>query len=267
MGDILSKVMTILVNAGGKILLALLVLVVGRIVIRAAMKIFDKAKFTEKLEPTVRNFLRNFLRILLYVILVISIISVLGVPMASVITVLASCGVAIGLALQGALSNVAGGVMILIFHPFVVGDYIVTGSGEGVVKEISLFYTTLNTIDNKRITLPNGSLMNASVVNVTAEDDRRVDLTFNISGAHEIEKVREVMTGVCEKNAMVISEPAAPFAAPLEGIPGGLKYVVRAWTKKENYWDVYFALMQEIPTALGEAGIGGPSTPVTVTQG
>ena len=266
MENFADKAVDMLIHAGGKIILALLVFIIGRLVIRLILKFFGKASFMEKLDPTVKGFLMNFIRIGLYVILVISIISVLGVPMASLVAVLASCGVAIGLALQGALGNLAGGIMLLIFRPFNVGDYISAGGEEGVVREVSMFYTVLNTVDNRRVTIPNGTLMNANVSNYTVEDTRRVDLTFNVGAGNDVSRVQEVILNVLKANPDVISTPEEPFAAPLEGVPGGLKYTVRAWTTPDKYWDVYFALMKDVASALGDAGIGGPLTGIRVVE-
>ena len=148
---------------GGKIILALLVLIIGNILIKSILKMLAKNKIFEKAEGTVRTFMLSFVKIGLYIVLVISIIGIMGVPMASVVAVLASAGVAVGLALQGALSNLAGGIMLMIFKPFRLGDYVSAAGVEGVVKEVTLFYTVLLTVDNKRITVPNGSLMNANV--------------------------------------------------------------------------------------------------------
>ena len=261
-----NKAIEMLTQAGGKIIVALLVFIIGKLIIKALLKFFNKAKFMEKLDPTVKGFLMNFIRIVLYVILVISIISVLGVPMASLIAVLASCGVAIGLALQGALGNLAGGIMLLIFRPFNVGDYIEAGGEEGVVKEMTMFYTVINTVDNKRVTIPHGTLMNANISNYTVEDTRRVDLTFNIGNGNDISKVQEVILNVVRANPDVINTPEEPFAAPLEGVSGGLQYTVRTWTTPDKYWDVYFALLKDIATALGEAGISGPLSNIKMVE-
>ena len=176
MSEFLSKVIGILTTVGGKILLAIVVFIVGRIIIKALGKALDKIRGFSKLDQTVQSFIHSLVRIGLNMLLVIAIIQVLGIPMTSVITVLASAGLAIGLSLQGALSNCAGGLMILIFKPFKVGDYIVASGAEGVVKEITVFYTHILTLDNKRIIVPNGGLMNANVTNFSYEDTRRVDL-------------------------------------------------------------------------------------------
>lgn len=252
-----SKLIDICTSLGIKIVLALLILIIGRIVIKKLLKGVGKIKGMDKVDPAVRSFLMNFFKIALYIVLVISIISVLGVPMASVITVLATAGLAIGMALQGALANFAGGIMLLIFRPFNIGDLISAAEAEGVVKEMNLFYTVINTLDNRVITVPNGTLMGANITNITKEDLRRVDLTFNISGA-DIAGARKVMLEQIEAQDKVLDGPEPPFAQPVEGIPGGMAFSTRAWVRKEDYWDVYFALMEAIPKALGEAGIGGP---------
>ena len=174
--------------------------------------------------------------------------------MTSVITVLASCGVAVGLALQGALSNIAGGIMLMFFRPFNIGDYVSASGGEGVVKEITLFYTTLLTIDNKRITIPNGSLMNANIVNFTVEDKRRVDLVFSCAKGEDIDKVQDVMKAVMNANEKVEKDPA-PFAQISGGTNEAMEFTVRAWCSSADYWDVYFALNHDITKALGEAGV------------
>ena len=218
-----------------------------------------------KVDPTAASFFKNAVKIGLYVILVVSIIGILGVPMASVVAVIASCGVAVGLALQGALGNLAGGIMLLIFRPFAVGDYIVGAGTEGNVKEIGLFYTILMTNDNQKITIPNSALTGGNVTDVTAAATRRVDLTFNVAGSVPIKEAEAVLISVMEGNEKVLTDPA-PFAAPLEPVSGGLKYVTRAWCKTSDYWDVYFALMRDIPTALGENKMAGPASSVTIRK-
>lgn len=251
-----DKLIGLCTSVGSKIVLALLIFIIGRIVIKKILSITTKIKALEKIDPSVRSFLNNFLKIILYVVLVISIISVLGVPMASVITVLATCGLAVGMALQGALSNLAGGIMLLIFRPFNIGDRVITADTEGDVKEMNLFYTVVLTPDNKTVTIPNGNLMAGTITNATREDLRRVDLTFNVSGS-DLQKARNVMLEQMKANEKVLDSPE-PCAEPLEGIPGGMSFTSRSWCKTEDYWDVYFALMKDIPAALGEAGVGGP---------
>lgn len=257
MPEALNSIIQIATKAGSKIVLAILIFIIGRIVIGRILSILQKSKAIRHLDPTVKTFAMNLAKVLLNIILIVAIINVLGVDTASIIAVLASCGVAVGLAMQGALANIAGGLMLLIFRPFNVGDYISAAGEEGVVKAISLFYTTINTVDNKEVTIPNGALMNANITNFSSEELRRVDLTFNVTGAESIEKVQELILGTVAKNELALKDPA-PFAAPVSGIPGGLEYTVRVWARSANYWDAYFSLLKEIATALGEAGIGGP---------
>lgn len=261
-----KKAVELLTQAAGKIIVAVLILIIGRLIIKWILKMVKKARFLNKMEVTVRNFLISMIRIVLYVLLVISIIGVLGVPMASIVTVLASCGVAVGLALQGALSNLAGGIMLMIFRPFKIGDYISAAGEEGTVKEVALFYTIINTVDNKKVTIPNGSLMGANVVNFSSEEYRRVDLTFQIGAGNDIDKVQELMLKVVAENPDIRTTPAEPFAAPVAGVPGGLQYAVRVWTASDKYWDVYNALMKNIAEELGAAGIGGPLTHVMMEE-
>ena len=251
-----DKLIDLCTSVGSKIVLALLIFIIGKIVISKILKLTGKIKALEKVDAAVRTFLNNFIKIGLYVVLVISIISVLGVPMASVITVLATCGLAVGMALQGALANLAGGIMLLIFRPFNVGDYVIAADAEGVVKELNLFYTVITTVDNQTVTVPNGNLMAGNITNLTKEGQRRVDLTFNVTG-RDIAGTKKVLMETMQANEKVLTDPA-PQAEPLEGIPGGMSFTARAWVKTEDYWDVYFQLMEAIPTALGEAGVGGP---------
>ena len=265
MENFFDNAIAIATTAGSKLILALLIWLIGSVVVKKVVKMITGIKAMQDMDPTVRSFLSNFLKVALYVVLVLSIISVLGVPMASVVAVLASCGVAIGMALQGALGNLAGGIMLMIFRPFKIGDYVAAAGEEGVVKDLSMFYTTLDTLDNRVVTIPNGSLMNSNIQNYSAEDLRRVDLTFNLTGGRDIEEVKQIILDTMNKSDKVLKDPA-PFAAPLEGIPGGLAYTARAWTQSENYWDVYFELMQNIPTALGQAGVEGPAPATKVIQ-
>jgi small conductance mechanosensitive channel len=261
MEGFMSKAVELLTTAGSKIILALLIFIVGRIVIGKIMKFLEKLPALKAMDATVRSFMLNFVKVGLYAILVISIISVLGVPMASGITVLASAGVAVGLALQGALSNLAGGIMLLIFRPFNVGDYVVTAGEEGTVKAISLFYTVLMTNDNRKITIPNGSLMNANVTNCSSEQTRRVDLVFSCAKGEDITMIQRLMIDTMEKNRMILKNPA-PFARLSGGTNESMEFTVRAWTQAVDYWEVYFGLTQDITQALGEAGVKAPAVRV-----
>jgi small conductance mechanosensitive channel len=196
--------------------------------------------------------------------LIIAVINILGVPMAQVIAVLASAGVAVGLALQGALSNLAGGILLMIIRPFNVGDYVDAAGASGVVQSINLFYTVLLTVDNKRITVPNGSLMNANVVNYSTEALRRVDMTFGCAKGEAPAAIQDLMMEVVKANGKVLADPA-PFARLSGGTNEAMEFTVRAWCKGEDYWDVYFDLTQAITEAMGAKGVQAPAVRV-VTQ-
>ena len=262
---LLEKLIDFAASGGIKIILALLIYIIGKFCINKLIRIIDKIQTKSPMDETAKTYIRNIVKAVLYVVLVVAIIGELGVPMASVITVLASAGVAVGMALQGSLGNLAGGIMLMIFRPFSVGDYIIAGGEEGVVKKISTFYTVLNTVDNKTVSIPNGALMNSNISNCSSEELRRVDLTFNIAGSEPIKKVQATIMKVVVATDKAMADPA-PDVQPVAGIPGGLEYTVRVWCKSSDYWDVYFELMREIPTALGNAEIAGPSTPVRVSN-
>lgn len=252
-------------SIGLKLVLAIIVYIVGSFLIKKLMKGIAKLRTFKSIDPTAENYITTFIRAALYVVLVVSIVALLGVPMSSVIAAIASVGVAIGLALQGALSNIAGGIMLLIFRPFSVGDYIVAGGSEGTVRSISLVYTVLTTIDNRRVSIPNGTLMNSNISNASAEPLRRVDLNFDIAGSEDSDKVEKILMDVVKKSDKALSEPA-PQVLITAGVPGGLTYTIRTWVKTADYWDEYGYLMKEIPAALNAAKIARPSTPISVSK-
>ena len=232
-------------DLGGKLLGAILVLIIGRFVIKFFMRSFRKSKFVEKSEPTVAHFLINFLNIALNIILVVSIVAILGVPMASVVAAIASAGVAIGLALQGALSNLAGGIMILIFKPFRIGNFIATGSGSGTVMDIGIFYTVLKSADNKEITIPNGTIMGAAITNYSVHDTRRVDFTFSVAYGTDVERVKNILLEEADKHAMVLKDPA-PFARLSVQNASSLDFTLRVWVNSGDYWTVNFDLLEAV---------------------
>jgi len=245
----------------GKVLLAIVVWFVGKFIVNKILGLVGKIKVLDKIEPNTRTFVLSALKWLLYIILVVSIVAILGVPMASVITVLGTAGAAIALSLQGSLSNLAGGIMLVIFRPFKVGDFVEASGVTGTVKEITLFYTVLNTVDNCRINVPNGALMNANVIDYSAEATRRVDLTFASAKSENPKKIQDLMLDVMGQNEKVLKDPA-PFARISGGTNEAMQFTVRAWCKTEDYWDVYFDLTQAITEKLGENGVQAPAVRV-----
>ena len=268
MEKMLSSLADLCVNAGSKLILAVLVYFIGKSVISTVTKTIKKTKGFASLDETVSTFALSALKGVLYVVLVVSIIGILGVPMASVVTVLASGGLAVGMSLQGALSNLAGGIMLMVFKPFKVGDYITGGGAEGSVKEVTMFYTVLTTVDNKRITVPNGTLMNANITNCSAEATRRVDLDFSCAKSEAQDKIINLLQGVMMADEKVMKDPA-PFARLSGGTDTSAVYTIRAWVKSEDYWDVYFDLKQGVADAFAYNNVQAPAVRVlneTVTK-
>lgn len=242
---------------GIKLLAALVLLVVGLKLIKHFKKWIKSSPRLDKLDTGVRSFLASFANILLYIILIITIASVLGIPATSFITLLASCGVAIGLALQGSLSNFAGGLMLLLFKPFKVGDYVQVATEEGKVLEISVVYTVILTADNKRITIPNGTLTNSVIINYSAEELRRVDMTFTTAYDCDIEKTKKIITEVIKAHALTLSDPEPLVRLSMHG-DSALTYTARAWCKNDNYWDVKFDITEKVKEEFDKQGIEIP---------
>ncbi len=258
-----NTLITLVSTYGGKIILAIIVLIVGKIVINSLHKAAGKGIDRTKLDETVKSVAKSAVKILLYIVLILAIIEILGVPMTSVIAILASCGLAVGLALQGALGNLAGGLMILVFKPFGVGDFIESAGAVGVVKDISLFYTTVVTTDNKKIMVPNGDLMNATVTNYSAEPTRRVDINFRVTNDTDAEFVKSILLKTAEGTQDVLGDPA-PFARMTGVEDDTYIFTVRAWCESAKYWPVYFDLIENCSKALSDNGISDPEDRIAV---
>ena len=254
----MEKIKEMLTGTAGNIVGAIVVLIVGSIVIRLVMKALRKLKSLEKLDQTTTRFILNFIKWALYVMLIIAVIGLLGVPMAEVIAVLASAGVAVGLALQGALSNLAGGILLMILRPFKVGDYVDAGGASGVVHSINLFYTVIMTVDNKRVTVPNGNLMNSNVTDYTAEEKRRVDLVFSCAKSEKPAEIQQCILDAVASSKYALKDPA-PFASISGGTNESMEFTVRVWCNTADYWDLYFELNQSIVEAFAAKGVQAPA--------
>lgn len=234
-----------------------LLLFIGSKLIKFLMNRFKRSKLYQKMDPGLASFTASGSRIVLYIILILMCFGVLGIETASFLALFTSGGVAIGLAFQGAVTNLAGGVMILLFHPFRVGDYIETTEIAGTVNAISVLYTVVLTPDNKRVTVPNGSLTNAAITNYSAEGQRRVELTFSVSYDCDIDKVKQILLSVAESDPKALKDPA-PLARLKTQSASSLDFVLRVWCAPENYWDLYFDLNENVKKALDEAGMEIP---------
>ncbi len=242
---------------GLKLLAAIVVFVVGIKLAGFFVKKLGKSKGFQRLDDSVEHFVLSALRILLYVVVVITAAGIIGVPATSFITVLASAGVAIGLALQGSLANIAGSIMILFFRPFKIGDFIEGNGVLGTVEDINLFYTIIKTGDNKTITCPNGALSNGNITNYSTKDTRRVDLTFSVSYDSDIDRVKAIIMAIIESEDCVLKDPA-PFVALSAHNESSIDFVARAWCKSGDYWTLHFNLLEKTKKAFDVAGIEIP---------
>lgn len=240
-----------------RLAVCIVILSVGVCLIQWLIKRLTKSRLYGKMDESLGRFLASFLKILMYVLLFMTAASIVGVPITSFVTLLASAGVAIGLALQGALSNLAGGVMILIFKPFKIGDYIEISSGGGTVTDITVFYTKLCTPDNRLITVPNGQLTGTAITNFSANDTRRVDFAFTASYNSDTDTVIGILLNVADSNNLVLKDPA-PFAALSAQKDSSLEFVLRVWCASGDYWTVNYDIQSAVKKSFDENGIEIP---------
>ncbi len=252
-----QKVAEMAATYGIQLLLAILVLIVGLMVIKSitkgAVKMMTRSKMSESLIP----FLKSLISISLKLLLIISVLDMVGIEMISFVAVLGAIGLAVGLALQGTLQNFAGGVIILIFKPYKVGDYIETQGYAGSVKEIQIFTTTLNTPDNKIIIIPNSPIATGSLINYSAQPTRRVDFTFGIGYSDDIDEARKIILQIVESHDKTFSEPA-PFVRVVELADSSVNFAARVWAKSSDYWDIYFDITEQVKKEFDKRGISIP---------
>ena len=246
------------VTVGLKIVYALLILFIGIKLSKKLVKIVSKSHGFQKLDPSLQSFIRSFSTIALYVLVILTAAYVLGVPMTSFVAILASASAAIALALQGALGNMAGGAMILIFKPFKVGDFIETSDYSGKVKGVTVFYTYLETVDGKQITLPNGSLTNNVIVNYSANELRRVDLDFSVAYDADMELVKKLIIDTASAHPLTLDEPNPPFARMTRQDDSTLVFQLRVWCRNEDYWTVRYDLHEQMKTVFDANNIEIP---------
>lgn len=253
------------VTLGVTLLKALLVFIVGRLVISLLNRLVRKILSRRNIDPSVKTFVGSLVNVLLIVLLAVSIVAILGIETTSFAALLASAGVAVGMALSGNLSNFAGGLIILLFKPFKVGDYI-EGQGEsGTVREIQIFHTILTKPDNKVVYIPNGALSGGAITNYSREPLRRVDWTFGVDYGEDYQKVKGVITSIIARDTRILQEPA-PFVALHALADSSVNVVVRVWVASADYWDVYFDINQAVYETFNREGIDFPFPQLTVHQ-
>ncbi|MGH2272306.1 mechanosensitive ion channel family protein [Anaerohalosphaeraceae bacterium U12dextr] len=240
-----------------RLITAALIFYVGRWVARVLTNLLENVLNRAKVDPTLSKFVRNLLYFGLLVFVAIAALSRLGVETTSLVAVIGAAGLAVGLALQGSLSNFAAGVLLIIFKPFRVGDFVEVAGAKGVVQEIQIFTTVLHSPDNVRIIIPNSQVTGANIINYTANDKRRVDLVFGISYGDDITKAKQVITSVLLSDSRILRDPA-PVVAVLGLGDSSVNIAVRPWVKAPDYWPTYFELNEKIKVSLEQNGLSIP---------
>ena len=263
LNDVLLYLWAGSLDLGRRILAALLIFIIGRLIISFLNKLVARILQRRKVDAGVQSFVRSLVHILLMILLVIAVISKLGIETTSFAALLASAGVAVGMALSGNLQNFAGGLIILIFRPYKVGDWIEAQNESGTVREIQIFHTILTTADNKTVYIPNGSASSGVIVNYSHEETRRVDWVIGVEYGEDYARVEEVARRIVAAEKRILSTPA-PFIA-LDALDASSVNVrIRVWVKNSDYWGVYYDVQRAIYEEFNKAGIGFPFPQLTI---
>ena len=241
------------------------VLLIGIIVIKLLLNITRRALKRTKAEQITLNFILGILKFLLYLVLVLVLLSIIGVQITGVITALSAVLLAIGMALQNNIANLANGIVIVSTHMFKKGDFIVVGDVSGSVTEINFLFTTLTTLDNRRVTLPNSTIVNSPVTNNGANPKRRVDFTFSVAYKSDVEKVKKVITNVMKSNGKVYLDPA-PFCRLKTLGSSSIDFFANCWVDNEDYWEIYYYVMENVYNEFKRNGISVPYTQLEVRE-
>ena len=252
-----QKYLELAIDFGIKVIVAIVVLIVGMWIINTLTSRMHKMMKKRDMDEALRKFLKSLVNVLLKIALVIAIVAQLGVETTSFVALLGAAGLAVGMALSGTLQNFAGGVMIMIFKPFQIGDYIAAQGHDGIVQDIQIFNTILLSLDNKRIIIPNGPLSTNSMVNYSAEETRRVDWTFGIGYGDSADKARQVILDILATNDLILKDP--PVFVGLGALAdSSVNFTVRAWCKTEDYWTVYFDINRKVYDTFDKEGLSIP---------
>ena len=240
-----------------RILGALLILLIGLRIAKRIARRYENSKAAARLSKTVRSFIRHFISISLYIIVVMCALILLGFELSVFSAAIASIGVTIGLALQGGLSNIAGGIMVVAFKPFELGDYVEAAVVSGTVTDIGMFYTTLTTPDNKKVVVPNGTISNTVVTNYSAHETRRIDFDFSIAYTASIDDDKRVLMACAKSDERILSDPA-PKVMVTSHKDSAIGIRLRVWVKSSDYWDVNFAMIELVKRTFDDKGIEIP---------
>ncbi len=244
----------LLLNFAKTLVIAVLIFIIGRKIVKVLLKMLNKGMARKEVELSLQKFIMSLTKTALNILLIFIVAGILGVGTSSIVAMVGSAGLAVGLALQGSLSNLAGGVLILLLKPFKVGDYIVTSGGEGTVCEIDIFYTRLNTVDNKVIVIPNGTISNSNVTNTSQQAERMLILEFMVSYDTDTAKIRELILSMMNRDERILKDKDRCVVIDKLN-PLRVKMQAKAWVKTEDYWDVRYHLLEEIKETFSKEGI------------
>lgn len=266
MDQLIREAVTMGMEAGKSILLAVVIAVLGRYAVKFINRVVARMLERRNVEPTVQTFLKSFVNILLIILLIITVIGTLGVNTTSLAALLASAGLAVGMALSGNMQNLAGGLILLFFKPYKVGDFIEAQGVSGTVKAIQIFHTILTTPDNKVLFIPNGPLSSGNVVNYSQNGTRRVDFTISVEYGTDVEKVKQVTLELLQSDSRILQEPA-PFIAVSALADSSVNFTLRVWVNVADYWGVYFDTNERIYGEYNKQGIKFPFPQLQIHQG
>ena len=264
--DFIAKALNSSIELGGRILAALIIFIIGKFLINWANKLFATTLQKRNVDASIQSFLKSIVNITLLVMLFLAIIGKLGIELTSFAALLASVGVAVGMALSGNLSNFAGGVIILVFRPYKVGDYIEASTGaSGTVTDIQIFHTVLTTPDNKIIFAPNGAMSSAVVTNYSRKETRRLDFTFGVEYGTNFQQARTILMEIINEDTRILKDPA-PFVEVGALADSSVNITVRVWVNASDYWAVNFDMNKNVYATFNEKGISFPFPQLTVHQ-
>ena len=264
--EFIAKALNSCIDLGGRILAALIIFIIGKLIVNWINRLFAKMLEKRKVDASIQSFLKSIVNITLLVLLFLAVIGKLGIELTSFAALLASAGVAIGMALSGNLSNFAGGVIILVFRPYKVGDYIEASTGaSGTVTDIQIFHTVLTTPDNRIVFAPNGAMSGAVVTNYSRKDTRRVDFSFGVEYGTDFELAKSTIMEVISKDSRILKDPA-PFIELGALADSSVNITVRVWVNAADYWGVNFDMNKNVYAIFNEKGISFPFPQLTVHQ-
>lgn len=245
------------IEYGTNVVIAVAVLVIGMFIAKRITKVFANVLTKKEFDASLQKFLLSLVSISLRILVVMSALGQLGVEMTSFVALIGAAGLAIGMAFSGTLGNFAGGIMILIFRPYKVGDYVSAQGEAGIVSEIQIFNTIILTMDNKTVIVPNGAMANGNITNFTMQDKRRVDLVVGIAYGDDYKKAKEVLERFIAEDEKILKDPA-PFIGLGELADSSVNITLRVWGKTPDYWDIYFKMNEKIYTEFGKEGLNIP---------